>query len=177
MVVAADTVAVVQVSTAAVVAVVVASAVVGEGRWWYGLPRRWWRRRYGFPWRWRRHGFPWWRWWFSWPGVAPAFRGGSVAQFRGGGAAFRGGSVAQFRGGQFRGGTRFVGRNFYGGRRFARGFGPGFGLAFAAAPFYDYGYYGYSGYDNGCYETRLVRGRYGWRYVQVDVCDYGYSYY
>jgi len=114
------------------------------------------------------------------------FRGGSTAQFRGGagfqsrqfsGGQFRSGTrfqSRQFSGGQFRGGTRFVGRNFYGGRRFARGFGPGFGLAFASAPLYGYGYSGY--YDDGCYETRLVPGRYGWRYVQVDVCGYGYGY-
>jgi len=104
-------------------------------------------------------------------GGGAGFRGGSVAQFRGGGAAFRGAAISP-RFGQFRGGQRFVGRNFVGrnfhGRRFVHRFGPGF--AFAAAPFYAYG----ASYYDDCYETRLVRGAYGWRYVQVYVCGYDY---
>ena len=97
------------------------------------------------------------------------FQGGTA--FRGGMGntnAFRG-SVAgnQFQG-QFRGGFP-RNRNFAQFRRFRNN---GAFFAFGAPYLYD-DYYPYSYYsDDDCYVTRRVPTRYGWRYVQVDVCNY-----
>jgi hypothetical protein len=76
-----------------------------------------------------------------------------------GGQAWRGGVP----GTHFRGGP---GSHRFAHTRHHRKFGPAVGFEWPY--FYDYGY---STYDN-CYETRYVRTRKGWRYVNVYVCPY-----
>jgi hypothetical protein len=46
--------------------------------------------------------------------------------------------------------------------------GPNF--AFGFYPGYDYNSYDYD-YDPGCYQPRQVHTRYGWRWLQVWVCN------
>jgi hypothetical protein len=69
-----------------------------------------------------------------------------------------------------RGGRNWAGRqggNWSGGHWRGRHFrgGPAFGFGWGVPYYYDYGY-------ADCYDWRQVRTRYGWRWVQVNVCAY-----
>ncbi len=88
-------------------------------------------------------------------GGGPQMGGGNFGAFRGApGGGFRG----EFRGAPFREHGPAVARRHF------RGPIVGFG-----APYYSD--YGYSTYDDGCYELHQVWTGYRWRYVREWVCD------
>jgi hypothetical protein len=82
--------------------------------------------------------------------VSPALARGGGGGGHGGGGGFHGGGGGFHGGGFYGGGFRGAGLGFYGG----------------------YPYYGYGGYDDGCYLVRQpVRTPYGVRFRRVQVCS------